>query len=193
MKARILRLAAAVVIPFMAGCVTPRQVVDVVDVLVPAPVTNTPAVSVEKPVESAPATNALPFDRARCVFHEIARDVLEWKETRTFAVTSLSRDKLRSTLSGSEWPAFTLNSDTKLQGCFCLAVELEDGSVHVGTWDWDKAAHQPVKGLDNLAKGIGAPFQLQPGRKCWWFMTARSRDGKITVRERSNLVRADWP
>lgn len=144
------------------------------EIVTPAPATNTPP--------------AIPFDRTRCTFKRIAPDVLDWRETRTLTVNRFTTDKLWSSCSGPEWP-----DRNGIQGCFGLVVEQPDGSVIVGTWDWNRARHQPMKGLDNLKGAEHSFFKLYSGARIWWFCTAFSRDAARTVLERTNFVEARWP
>lgn len=138
---------------------------------------------------------ALPFDATLCTFHRIAGDVLSWPETRTLTVNKFTRDKLWSTCSGKDWP-----ERDGLQGCFGLAVEQPNGEIIVGTWDWNRSKHQPMKELKNLkpVDKDGTPsehafFKLYSGARIWWFCTAFSRDAKRTLKERTNFVEGRWP
>lgn len=160
------------------------------DVVIPPVV---PPVIIPDPATNAPASN-LPFDPGDCEFHRIAADILDWKVTRTLTVSKFTHDKLWSSCSGKDWP-----ERDGLQGCFGLAVEQPDGTVIVGTWDWNRSKHQPMKELKNLnpltkegKKSEHAFFKLYSGARIWWFCTAFSRDSKRTVKERTNFVPGVW-
>lgn len=177
----------------LCGCVTLDKVVSVL----PADTTPASAVSnvvdaVTKPdtAQSVTDSNQLPFDAARCKFYRIDAGVLSWPQTRTLTVQRFTADKLWSSCSGPDWtPAID-----GLQGNFALAVEQTDGSIVVGTWDWNRAKHQPMKGLENLRGEEHSFFNLRSGARVWWFCTSFSRGGgRHNCKERTNFVPGVWP
>jgi len=142
------------------------------------------------PIVTPPDDTAtgLPFDAAKCTFSRIAKDVLTWKETRTLTVNKFTRDKFWSSCTGPDWPSLD-----GLQGCFGLAVEQPNGEIIVGTWDWNRSKHQPMKLLENLHDAEHSFFRLYSGARIWWFATVFSRDARRTVLERTQFVEARWP
>lgn len=146
----------------------------------PPVVTNTPA-------PAADTTEAAVWSRAK--YERIAKDVKDWKITATITKARFSGQLLFTSGNFPEWPC-----KDGLQGCFALAVEQPDGSVIVGTFDWDRCPHQGSKTIDNLTHGAEHKFfNLRSGARVWVFVTAFSRDNKRTVKERSNLYELRWP
>ena len=159
------------------------------DVVVP-PVL--PPVIVPDPAPNTPETN-LPFDRGVCKFRRIAADILDWKETRTLTISKFSRDKLWSSCSGSDWGPTAEISGVTCQGCFILAVEQPDGSIIIGTFDFNRAKHQTMKGLENLHGSEHSFFNLRSGCRIWWATAGLCRDTRRNVKERTNFVPGVWP
>ena len=159
-------------------------------------VTNTIPDIVIPPVvqpDAEPVVPALPFDATLCTFQRIAGDVLSWPETRTLTVNKFTRDKLWSTCSGKDWRPTAEISGATCQGCFIIAVEQADKSIIIGTFDFNRATHQTVKGLENLHGSEHAFLNLRAGCRIWWATAGLCRDSKRNVRERTNFVEGRWP
>ena len=151
-----------------------------------------PDVIVPPVIGPAPATNApvsdLPFSPGDCQFHRIAADILDWKVTRTLTVNKFSSTKLYSSCSGPDWPALD-----GLQGNFILAVKQPPPyRIIIGTFEFNRKPHQPMKGLENLHDSEHSFFKLYPGAPIWWATSAFSRDARRTVKERTQFVPGVW-
>lgn len=192
MKTAFTCLFAAVL---LSGCATfdlNQLIKDQVSNL-PAPVAeamtnDAPPIAVA-PAPDAPAASDLPFNRAGCTFKRIDPSTLEWTVTRTLTVSKVTKDKVYSTCTPPEWP----KRPDGLQGTFNLIVEQPDtNKVVVGSWDYNRATHQPMKGFANLytnSKGENEHrfFNITKGCRFWVFTSASNRDAKRTVKERTNL------
>lgn len=153
---------------------TPDPVTVVSNVVVNVTTTNT---------SPSDTTVQLPFDRSKCQFKRLDPTTLEWAETRKLTVTKISKDKIWSQCSGPDWP----RRGDGLQGTFNLAVEQPDLAIVVGSWDYNRAKHQPMKGLENLYGAEHSFFGIRQGCRFWVFTSASNRDRQRTVLERSSI------
>ena len=170
----------------LAGCASINDIKDrVQDVTNNVPVIVDPVSPVVHPETNTPA---LQFDRSKCKFNRIDAGTLEWAVTRTLTVSKVTSDRVYSSCTGTDWP----KRKDGLQGCFALAVEQPNGSIVVGTFDYNRAKHQPMKGFDNLYGKEHSFFGITKGCRVWIFTTASNRDSERTVRERTNLVPFIW-
>lgn len=175
----------------------------------PVVVTNTPPIPPSPPEppepvpESAPpvVTNtpaptpspSHPFVGRKVKTERIAKDILNWKETAHISKASWKGSTLTTSGSFPKWPCKMVGSSS-MQGNFGLAVEQPDGSIVIGTWDWDRCGHQEVKSAGNNLNSTGEHkfFNLRSGCRIWWFITGLSRDSKRNVEERSNFYPDVW-
>lgn len=151
-------------------------------------VTNAAPVPPPEPPVVVPAPTH-PFVGKRIVMHRIAKNILSWKETAHISKASWKGNTLTTSGTFPKWPC-----KDGLQGNFGLAVEQPDGSIVIGTWDWDRCPHQTVKSAGNNLSSTGehAFFNLRPGCRIWWFTAGLCRDNKRNVEERSDFYPDTW-
>lgn len=170
---------------------TNRPPVVVTNEVPPAPA---PVPEPQPPVVEQPTTPAHPFAGKRITYKACAKDILAWSETARIDKATFKGSTLRTSGHFPAWPC-----KEHLGGSFCgnfgLAVEQPDGSIVIGTIDWNRCGHQSTKSLGhNLAQGgeMYTSLGLRPSARIWWFTAGMCRDHVRNVKERSNFYPDTW-
>jgi hypothetical protein len=127
-------------------------------------------------------------------------DWLDMKEVKDFKMTvnlsvSLSGNKLKFRCDRMDWPSFVVKKP--VNGNIWVILK-KDGKTYAGTFEYfaGKSFEKSISVLTDMAydhiNGYNKiiPWQWQPGEEIGIFLTAGNpRAGKVTVKERTNVVR----